>query len=196
MVVRPLLPTPARLEGRAGQPEGYCHRQMLDAIRSLVAGGISWRSTPVDFPGWDRVCASWVSEDERDLPAAREASPAGTNAAAVTCEKTGEVFQGAAEPIDGGRVGKHEDSWRTGDLGRESSTRSLPHARHRGRRPDHPSGRKRFTTSRASQTAGHSHDLESPPNPERVSITQHPWPGHPPGCEDPSRTNDLWMEIR
>ncbi|MFI6124601.1 transposase [Streptomyces sp. NPDC051064] len=30
---------------------------MLDAIRYLVAGGISWRSMPVDFPGWDRVYA-------------------------------------------------------------------------------------------------------------------------------------------
>lgn len=55
--VRPLLPTPAWLEGRGGQPEAYCHRQMLDAIRYLVAGGISWRSMPVDFPGWDRVYA-------------------------------------------------------------------------------------------------------------------------------------------
>lgn len=56
-VVRPLLPTPAWLEGRGGQPEGYCHRQMLDAVHYLVAGGISWRSMPVDFPAWDRVYA-------------------------------------------------------------------------------------------------------------------------------------------
>jgi transposase len=56
-VVRPLLPTPAWLEGRGGQPEAYCHRQMLDAVRYLVAGGISWRSMPVDFPQWDRVYA-------------------------------------------------------------------------------------------------------------------------------------------
>ncbi|WP_373431294.1 transposase [Streptomyces turgidiscabies] len=39
--VRPLLPAPAWLQGRGGQPEGYCHRQLLDAIRYLVAGGIS-----------------------------------------------------------------------------------------------------------------------------------------------------------
>ncbi|MGW1752352.1 IS5 family transposase [Streptomyces sp. NPDC002092] len=55
--VRPLLPTPAWLEGRGGQPEGYCHRQMLDAIRYLVAGGISWRAMPADFPCWPRVYA-------------------------------------------------------------------------------------------------------------------------------------------
>ncbi|MBB4928648.1 transposase [Kitasatospora kifunensis] len=37
--VRPLLPVPAWLEGRGGQPEGYCHRQMLDAVRYLVDNG-------------------------------------------------------------------------------------------------------------------------------------------------------------
>ncbi|WP_405498357.1 transposase [Streptomyces sp. NBC_00096] len=52
--VRPLLPVPAWLEGRGGQPEGYCHRQMLDAVRYLVAGEISWRSMLVDFPAWAR----------------------------------------------------------------------------------------------------------------------------------------------
>lgn len=55
--VRPLLPVPAWLEGRGGQPEGYCHRQMLDAVRYLVDGGIKWRAMPADFPPWDRVYA-------------------------------------------------------------------------------------------------------------------------------------------
>ncbi|MEU9460678.1 transposase [Streptomyces sp. WC2508] len=50
--VRPLLPVPTWLQGRAGQPEGHGHRQMLDAIRYLVAGGISWRAMPADFPAW------------------------------------------------------------------------------------------------------------------------------------------------
>ncbi|MFC8807725.1 transposase [Streptomyces anthocyanicus] len=54
VAVRPLLPTPSWLEGRGGQPEGYCHRQMLDAIRYLVAGGISWRAMPAGFPDWAR----------------------------------------------------------------------------------------------------------------------------------------------
>ncbi|MCX5165423.1 IS5 family transposase [Streptomyces sp. NBC_00264] len=53
--VRSLLPVPAWLQGRGGRPEGYCHRQMLDAIRYLVAGGISWRAMPTDFPDWGRV---------------------------------------------------------------------------------------------------------------------------------------------
>jgi transposase len=55
--IRALLPVPAWLQGRGGQPEGYCHRQMLDTIRYLVAGGISWRAMPVDFPDWGRVYA-------------------------------------------------------------------------------------------------------------------------------------------
>jgi transposase len=55
--IRTLLPVPAWLLGRGGQPEGYCHRQMLDAIRYLVAGGISWRAMPADFPAWGRVDA-------------------------------------------------------------------------------------------------------------------------------------------
>ncbi|WP_344641618.1 IS5 family transposase [Kitasatospora cystarginea] len=56
-VVRNAMPVPAWLEGRGGQPEGYCHRQMVDAVRYLVAGGITWRAMPEDFPAWDRVYA-------------------------------------------------------------------------------------------------------------------------------------------
>ncbi|GAA2344846.1 DDE transposase [Streptomyces caniferus] len=56
-VVRDAMPVPEWLEGRGGQPEGYCHRQMVDAVRCLVAGGITWRAMPADFPAWDRVYA-------------------------------------------------------------------------------------------------------------------------------------------
>ncbi|MCX4803215.1 MULTISPECIES: transposase [Streptomyces] len=55
--VRPLLPVPGWLRGRGGQPEAYCHRAMLDAIRYLVDNGIKWRAMPADFPPWDRVYA-------------------------------------------------------------------------------------------------------------------------------------------
>ncbi|MET8114411.1 transposase [Streptomyces prasinus] len=34
-----------------------CPRQMVDAVRYLVAGGITWRAMPADFPAWDRVYA-------------------------------------------------------------------------------------------------------------------------------------------
>ncbi|MET8209567.1 IS5 family transposase [Streptomyces sp. NPDC005373] len=67
--IRPLLPTPVWLEGRGGQPEGYCHRQMLDAIRYLVAGGISWRAIPADFPDWGRVYAFFRRWREHGLVA-------------------------------------------------------------------------------------------------------------------------------
>ena len=56
-VVREALPVPGWLRGKGGQPEGYCHRQMIDAIRYLVDNGIKWRSMPVDFPCWKRVYA-------------------------------------------------------------------------------------------------------------------------------------------
>ncbi|MER5409224.1 transposase [Streptomyces sp. NPDC002769] len=56
-VVRDAMPVPSWLEGRGGRPEGFCHREMLDAVRYLVAGGIAWRAMPADFPAWDRVCA-------------------------------------------------------------------------------------------------------------------------------------------
>lgn len=55
--IRPLLPVPAWLEGRGGRPEGYCHRQMLDAVFYVLDNGIKWRAMPVDFPVWDRVYA-------------------------------------------------------------------------------------------------------------------------------------------
>ncbi|QYX83283.1 IS5 family transposase [Streptomyces akebiae] len=56
-VVREAMPVPAWLEGRGGQPEGYCHRVMLDAVFYVTDNGIKWRSMPVDFPAWDRVYA-------------------------------------------------------------------------------------------------------------------------------------------
>ena len=56
-VVRPLLPVPGWMRGRGGQPEAYCHRAMLDAVRYLVDNGIKWRAMPADFPPWDRVYA-------------------------------------------------------------------------------------------------------------------------------------------
>ncbi|MFB7499311.1 IS5 family transposase [Streptomyces sp. NPDC056161] len=58
-IVRDATPVPGWLEGRSGQPEGYCHRQMVDAVRYLVAGGITLRAMPADFPAWDRVYASF-----------------------------------------------------------------------------------------------------------------------------------------
>ncbi|MEU6331826.1 hypothetical protein ABZ851_31880 [Streptomyces sp. NPDC047049] len=43
-MVRDTLPVPAWLEGRGGQPEGCCHRQMLDAVFCITDNGGKWRS--------------------------------------------------------------------------------------------------------------------------------------------------------
>ncbi|MEV7982134.1 transposase [Streptomyces sp. NPDC086519] len=45
---------PAR---RGGRPEGYCHRQMTDAVRYPVDNGIKRRAMPSDFPPWPWVYA-------------------------------------------------------------------------------------------------------------------------------------------
>ena len=65
--VRAAMPVPGWLEGRGGQPEGYCHRQMIDALRYVVAGGITWRAMPADFPAWDRVYAFFRRWRDRGL---------------------------------------------------------------------------------------------------------------------------------
>lgn len=53
--VVPLVPVPAWMGGRGGRPEGYCHREMIDAVFYLVDNGTKWRALPVDFPAWDAV---------------------------------------------------------------------------------------------------------------------------------------------
>lgn len=56
-VVRRVMPVPGWLTGRGGNPEGFCHREMLDALRYFVDGGIKWRAMPADFPPWGAVYA-------------------------------------------------------------------------------------------------------------------------------------------
>ncbi|MEV7982143.1 transposase [Streptomyces sp. NPDC086519] len=61
-----MLPVPAWTIGRGGRPEGYCHRQMLDAVRYLVAEGVRWASLPADFPKWRavyRFFRRWLDND-------------------------------------------------------------------------------------------------------------------------------------
>ncbi|MEV0604237.1 transposase [Streptomyces sp. NPDC050315] len=55
--MRRSLPVPAWLQGRGGRPEGYCHRQMLDAVRYVVDNGVEWANLPADFPPFRRVHA-------------------------------------------------------------------------------------------------------------------------------------------
>ncbi|MGW2710949.1 IS5 family transposase [Streptomyces sp. NPDC001356] len=66
-VVRDLLPVPGWLSGRGGRPEGYCHRQMIDAVRYLVDNGIKWRAMPSDFPPWPRVYAFFARWQDTGL---------------------------------------------------------------------------------------------------------------------------------
>jgi transposase len=47
-----LIPVPAWIEGRGGRPEGYCHREMIDAMLYVDDNGTKWRALPVDFPDW------------------------------------------------------------------------------------------------------------------------------------------------
>ncbi len=49
-VVEPLLPPPGNTAGRGGRPEKHPRRVILDAIFSVVRGGIAWRQLPADFP--------------------------------------------------------------------------------------------------------------------------------------------------
>ncbi|MFC5253327.1 transposase [Streptomyces nigrescens] len=51
--VRVLLPVLAWLEGRGGRPEGYCYRQMFDAVRYVVDSGVKCAR----WLAWDRVYA-------------------------------------------------------------------------------------------------------------------------------------------
>lgn len=65
-VARDAMPVPPWLEGRGGQPEGYCHRQMVDAVcfgrtPSTFAGtgfrpsaAASCRQSIAPPPDWER----------------------------------------------------------------------------------------------------------------------------------------------
>jgi transposase len=55
--VRPLLPVPGWMRGRGGQPEAYCHRTILDAVRYPDDNGIKLRAIPANFRPWHRVYA-------------------------------------------------------------------------------------------------------------------------------------------
>ncbi|WP_328760994.1 transposase [Streptomyces sp. NBC_00272] len=75
-VVRDAMPVPAWLEGRGGQPESYCHRQLVDAVCYLIAGGIAGRAVPADFPAWNRFAGSSTAHAHRSPYTSRPALPA------------------------------------------------------------------------------------------------------------------------
>lgn len=49
-LLEPLLPPPGNTAGRGGRPEKHDRRRVLDAVFSLVRGGIAWRALPAEFP--------------------------------------------------------------------------------------------------------------------------------------------------
>ncbi|MFF4693837.1 transposase [Streptomyces sp. NPDC001307] len=72
-LVRELLPVPGWLAGRGGRPEGYCHRQMIDAIRGvrflpgLKAGASS------EKPGEAAPSGRWGRGDQSKIGSRSEA---------------------------------------------------------------------------------------------------------------------------
>ncbi|MEU9330998.1 IS5 family transposase [Streptomyces canus] len=56
-VIRAVLPVPAWLEGRGGRPEGFCRRQMIDAVRYVAYNGVKSANLPAEFPPYRRVHA-------------------------------------------------------------------------------------------------------------------------------------------
>ena len=61
------IPIPAWFHGRGGQPEAYCHREVLDAMLYLVDNGTKWRALPVDFPLWKAVHRCFTRWRERGV---------------------------------------------------------------------------------------------------------------------------------
>ncbi|WP_197085323.1 IS5 family transposase [Saccharothrix sp. ST-888] len=101
--IRDLLPVPAWMNGKGGQPEAYCHRQMFDAIRYLVDNGIKWRAMPADFPAWDRVYAFWrrwrdkgLVKEFHDRLRARVRESEGRNAEPTAAIVDSQSIRGAA----------------------------------------------------------------------------------------------------
>lgn len=54
-ILEPLLPPPACRTRAGGRPEEHERREIMDAIRYVVDGGIKWRAMPADFPPWSTV---------------------------------------------------------------------------------------------------------------------------------------------
>ncbi|MER5477544.1 IS5 family transposase [Streptomyces sp. NPDC002734] len=64
------MPLPGWLLGRGGNPEGFCHREMLDTVRYFVDDGTKWRAMPADFPPWQAVYAfqrRWQTDELLDV---------------------------------------------------------------------------------------------------------------------------------
>lgn len=161
---RPLMPVPAWLEGRGGQPEGYGHRSMLDAIRYLVAGGNSWRATPADFPAWARFYAFFRRWRERGLVAEfhdrlrgrvreREGRHAEPSAGIIDAQSVGGVRLGGSILE---RVRRREEGTGPQTAHRDRHTRPAAGRRGDGRERGRP-GRGRAPAETAAHAASRNH---------------------------------------
>lgn len=52
LAIEPVLPCVSR----TGRKRSVDLREVLNAIRYLVRGGVGWRMLPKDFPPWQTVC--------------------------------------------------------------------------------------------------------------------------------------------
>ena len=50
-VLEPLVPAPRP----GGRPARHDRRELIDAMRYVLRGGIAWRAMPHDFPPWQTV---------------------------------------------------------------------------------------------------------------------------------------------
>ncbi|MEW2161144.1 transposase [Streptomyces sp. NPDC007189] len=129
VLVRDLLPVPGMLAARGGRPEGYCHRQMIDAVRYLVDNGINWRAMPSDFPpgrgcmpsssaggmrGWWPNCMNGYARPSAGLRAAAGAERGGRGLA------VGEGGRHAHPPFAG--IRRREEDIRCGRTVKQRAT--------------------------------------------------------------------------
>ena len=63
-VITPLIPGPAWIPRRGGRPEGYSHREMIDAMLYVDDNSIKSRALPTDCP--DQMAAYRVFRRWRD----------------------------------------------------------------------------------------------------------------------------------
>jgi putative transposase len=55
IVLAPLIPLPKP----GGRPPRHARRELVNAIRYVLRGGIAWRALPHDFPPWQTVYHSF-----------------------------------------------------------------------------------------------------------------------------------------
>ena len=85
-VLAPLIPAPKP----GGRPAQHDRREIVEAILSVLRGGIAWRALPHDYPPWEQ-CTTVLRERVR-VRASRPAHPRGAildSQSAKTTEKGG-----------------------------------------------------------------------------------------------------------